>query len=217
MKNYAIIVAGGSGTRMGSTIPKQFLIIEDRPIIAQTILRFKDFDPKIEIVVVLPEDHLAIWEKVYKEHLDGISIQTTIGGATRTKSVQAGLKLVVDEDSLVAIHDAVRPFITTKIIQKSFESAKNNGSGVVAVSLKDSIREKIGNSSKARDRSNYVLIQTPQTFKSNLIKRAYDLLEQVEISDDATVFEMAGYDIYLTNGSYSNIKITTPEDLVSRF
>jgi len=218
MKNYAIIVAGGSGTRMGSTIPKQFLIIEDRPIIAQTVLKFTDFDPEIEIIVVLPEEHLSYWDKVYKEHLEGLSIRTTIGGDTRTKSVLAGLEMITEEESLVAIHDAVRPFVTAKIIQESFESASNYGSGVATVSLKDSIREIKEKGSMARDRNKFVLVQTPQTFKSDLIKKAYEFLALgEEVSDDATVFENAGYEVFLTNGSYSNIKITTPEDLVSRF
>ncbi|SNS99242.1 2-C-methyl-D-erythritol 4-phosphate cytidylyltransferase [Ekhidna lutea] len=212
MKKYAIIVAGGTGTRMKSTVPKQFLLVDDVPIIVHTIRKFQSSNKEIEIIVVLPEAHIKRWEAIQFQFFPDQNIQTAIGGITRSASVLSGLTLI-QEDGLVAIHDAVRPFVHPDIINASFKAADESGSGVAAVDLKDSIRELEGAKSIARDRSNYVLVQTPQTFRVSAIKAAYKKAGAGLFTDDASVYEAAGNHVSLVAGSYDNIKITTPEDL----
>lgn len=206
-------MAGGSGTRMKSDVPKQFLSIEGEPIIAKTITKFWEADPGTQVIVVLPEKHVGYWSSLVEEHPSFSKVKTVFGGATRTDSVKAGLD-VINEDGVVAIHDAVRPFVPVDTINSSFESGEKYGSGVAVVEMKDSLREIVeSNISKARDRSKYVLVQTPQSFNVRQLKQAYSTLESQVFTDDATAFEAAGYDVHLVEGSYSNIKITTPEDL----
>jgi len=213
MRKFAIIVAGGSGSRMKSEIPKQFLLYSGEPIIIKTLRKFQEAYDDIEIVVVLPEKHLSHWVALEKHFPFTSKIKTALGGATRTDSVKSGLE-EIHEDGLVAVHDAVRPFTSIETITSSFDSAEKKGSGVAAVTLKDSIREVLANDrSEARDRKNYVLVQTPQTFDSKKLKLAYQKAGDATFTDDATVFEKAGFDVHLVKGSYANIKITTPEDI----
>lgn len=204
-------MAGGIGTRMKSDVPKQFLQIDGEPIIVRSIRKFLNYDKEVSIVVVLPEDHIQQWESIKFQYFPDLKFRLATGGLTRTASVMSGLALI--EDGLVAIHDAVRPFVSIDTIANSFASAMNKGSGVAAVALKDSIRELQGDESIARDRSNYVLVQTPQTFKVNELKEAYEKAGVGLFTDDASVFEAAGYTVQLVDGTYDNIKITTPEDL----
>ena len=212
MKKFAIIVAGGSGTRMKSVVPKQFLDLNGEPIIIRTVRQFMKADHSIDLVVVLPKDHISHWNALKRDYPFTDSIRVAVGGASRTASVRSGLELI-PETGVVAIHDAVRPFVTPEIIIKSYQSAEKNGSGVVAVALKDSIREVTRNSkSVARDRDDFVLVQTPQSFKVELIKKAYAQLEG-DFTDDATLFEQTNQEVFLVEGSYANVKITTPEDL----
>lgn len=213
MKKYAIIVAGGLGTRMGSKTPKQFLLINDKPIIVETVLKFFTNDPEISLIVVIPQNHLEHWNQLKEKFLKDISIKVTIGGATRTDSVGKGLSMIEGEEGVVAIHDAVRPFVEDETINQSFDSAIKYGSGVACVPLKDSIRELKGKDTVSRNRSDFVLVQTPQTFKVNEIKRAYKMLARESLTDDASVYEKAGFKVNIVDGSYSNIKITTPDDL----
>ena len=210
-RHSVIIVAGGSGSRMNTEIPKQFLEVAGKPVLVHTIGAFLDFDPEIELILVLPKAHVDTWERIRSQYFPDKSIIQAEGGATRFQSVGSGLQLVTSE--LVAIHDAVRPCITLPVIQKSFESAAKFGSGLVTVPLKDSIRELVGNTSEARDRSRFRAVQTPQTFQTKLIRRAFEMEEKPTFTDDATVFEAAGNEVALVEGSYQNIKITTIEDL----
>ncbi len=205
-------MAGGSGSRMKSKVPKQFLEIEGEPVIVKTIRKFIRTDSSIRIIVVLSEKDFSIWSDI-KNRFDFVrNIAVVKGGTSRTDSVKSGLS-ELPEEGLVAVHDAVRPYIDTESIQRSFSKAKERGCGVVAVALKDSIREiKTTGESTARDRKDFVLVQTPQTFQINLLKKAYKKVGGA-YSDDATVFEKAGYPVFLVEGLYSNIKITTPEDL----
>ncbi len=211
MKRNAIIVAGGKGTRMKADVPKQFLLVDGIPIIVRTINKFLELTIN-DLIIVLPGDSLDQWEEIWGQYLKGVSLRTAEGGETRSDSVRAGLSLL--EEGLVAIHDAVRPYVSTDIIEASFVSAEKFGSGVVAIPLKDSIREIVSSeNSIARDRSNYRLVQTPQTFKLEEIKKAYESVGGATFTDDATVYEQAGYKVHLVEGDETNIKITTRADL----
>ncbi len=212
MSLYAIIVAGGKGVRMTSELPKQFIEIGGLPIIVHSVNRFLSFDATIRISVTIPGDHFRRWDEIKQKYLRNIDIQTVEGGETRFHSVKNALEHLSGE-GYVAVHDAVRPCVTTNAIAGSYEKAKQYGSAVVAVPLKDSIREKHGSGTIAKDRSDFWIVQTPQTFDLRLLKLAYDRDFQPAFTDDASVYEAAGYDITLVEGSYENIKITTPGDL----
>ncbi|RAJ94105.1 2-C-methyl-D-erythritol 4-phosphate cytidylyltransferase [Larkinella arboricola] len=215
MKNrFAIIVAGGSGTRMGTDAPKQFLSIGGMPILMHTIRRFRAYSADLNVIVVLPVSQIPVWEELCRQHQFQEAVMVIAGGKTRFQSVRNGLQSIETEDGLVAVHDGVRPFVTTSIIRNSFETAERTGSAVTCVPLKDSARLiHADGSSQAVDRASYRLVQTPQTFQLALFKRAFEVEEQPFFTDCASVVEYAGYPITLIDGSYDNIKITTPEDL----
>ncbi len=212
MQKFAIIVAGGSGTRMQSELPKQFIKLKDEPILMHTIRAFS-FE-QIQVIVVLPESQIAFWNDLCQKQAFFLEHQVVAGGNTRFESVKNGLNSIKDLEGLVAIHDGVRPIITKDIILQAFEEAEKHGNAIVSVALKDSIREIQVDKNQAKDRSNYRLIQTPQTFQLQPIKKAFDVDYQPGFTDDASVFEFAGHSIHLIEGDYKNIKITTPEDLV---
>jgi 2-C-methyl-D-erythritol 4-phosphate cytidylyltransferase len=220
-KEYALIVAGGKGTRFNSSVPKQFLELNGKPLLLHTLEAFYQYSNALEIVLVLPEEDQVTWEEICKKYGFEKPLQLETGGATRFESVRNGLKKVGDE-GLVAIHDGVRPLVTRDIIAASFELAAIHGSAVAAVQLKDSLRVidpsgqgmPASKKSQSVERSLYRLIQTPQTFRSELIKQAYALTDDIHLTDDASVAERAGHSVFLFEGSYENIKITTPEDLV---
>lgn len=215
-REYALIVAGGKGTRFGSPIPKQFLELNGRPIIIHTLEAFIRYSGEIQLVLVLPEEDISVWEDLRIRHRFDKPVVIAKGGPTRFQSVKNGLAFVSD-DALVAIHDGVRPLITTDVIQKSFTLAAIHGAAVASVPLKESLRF-VGDGgdgkNSAVDRSQYRSIQTPQTFKASLIRKAYSIDEDLTLTDDASVAEKAGVPVHLFDGSYVNIKITTPEDLV---
>jgi 2-C-methyl-D-erythritol 4-phosphate cytidylyltransferase len=213
MKKYAIIVAGGSGSRMKSELPKQFIEIAGLPILMHTLLRFKEADATIEIVLVLPENQIEFWQELLVKYDSKIDHQIVKGGASRFQSGKNGLA-IIDDNSLVAIHDGVRPFVSKDVILRSFEMAEMKGNAVVSVASKDSVRLLEGSHNQAIDRSTIRMIQTPQTFQTNLLKAAFTQEESPLFTDDASVFESAGYMINLIDGDYENIKITTPEDLI---
>lgn len=196
---------------MGSDTPKQFLTVNDKPIIVRTIERFLSYSEKIHLFVVIPQDQESIWTLIKNEYLPDRKIISVIGGQTRFESVRNGLEMV--KEGLVAIHDAVRPYVSVETISESFRSAGEKGSGVAVVSLKDSIREVTANGSRGRDRNDFRLVQTPQTFRVKEIKAAFAGVSGNDFQDDATVYENAGFSVSLVEGSYDNIKITTPEDL----
>jgi 2-C-methyl-D-erythritol 4-phosphate cytidylyltransferase len=213
MDKYAVIVAGGSGSRMKSDIPKQFLLLAGKPVLMHTIKQFALVDRNIKIVLVLPSEEIAAWESLIEDHSFQIPHSVVAGGATRVESVRNGLDQV-PSGSLVAIHDGVRPLVSTKLINISFAQALENGSGVAAVNSKDSIRKIDADTSYNVSRSEYRLMQTPQTFKSDLVKEAFLNYSGDMATDDATIVEKSGHNIVLVEGEYSNLKITTPEDLV---
>lgn len=210
---YALIVAGGKGTRIKSTVPKQFLEVNGLPILFHTIDAFFQYSASINIIVVLPADDFPIWnELVTKYHFDKKVILQT-GGETRFQSVKKGLEKI-SGDGLVAIHDGVRPLVSEAIIGASFRLAAEHKSAVASVRLKESLRVTDQDQTKAVDRSKYRIIQTPQTFQVSTIKKAYEIKEDDTLTDDASVAERSGLKISLFEGSYRNIKITTEEDLV---
>lgn len=207
IKKYAIIVAGGSGSRMKSDIPKQFIEVGGLPILMHTLKRFKEAEPEIKLILVLPESQFEYWNQLCEKY-PTVPHQLVKGGNTRFQSGLNGLK-TIENEGLVAIHDGVRPFVSAEIIQESFKIANEKGTAVVSVPSKDSVRV----NGQAIDRSTVRLIQTPQTFQIALIKKAFETEELSTFTDDASVAEHAGFTINLIEGSYENIKITTPEDL----
>ena len=211
---YVIIVAGGSGLRMGSDIPKQFIALKGKPILMRTLKKFQDAFPDIIIKLVLPKDQQEYWRSLCQQYSFSIPHEIVDGGNTRFQSVHSGLKSINATDGIVAIHDGVRPFISTAIILKSFSVAEEFGNATVAVPMKDSIRMVEEDGNFAVDRTSYKVIQTPQTFQLDLIKKAFTTPELPIFTDDASVFEHAGHKIILIEGGYENIKITTPEDLI---
>lgn len=212
MKKIALIVAGGSGSRMESDLPKQFIKLARKPILMHTIEAFFNCNVS-NIIVVLPKNQIEFWKELCSEFSFNLPHKIVAGGASRFESVQNGL-VHCNNDDLVAIHDGVRPLINAEIINKSFEIADEKGNAVAAVRLKDSIRkvDLLGNKNVNRD--GYFLIQTPQTFKCQLIKEAYQAQDHINFTDDASVLEANGHAIHLISGDYKNIKITTPEDLL---
>lgn len=214
MEKYSIIVAGGNGTRMQSAVPKQFLEINGVPIIILTLQKFLSIIDN-SIVLVLPKSEFEKWNKISSEHkIDASRINIVEGGKTRFQSVNNGLLSIVSNDAVVAIHDAVRPFIDTNTIEQSFELAIKHKAVVVCVDSKDSIRYVDSNGcNKALDRTKVKIVQTPQTFEINTIRKAYKQPEESFFTDDASVVEHCGQEIHLIEGAFSNIKITTPEDL----
>lgn len=212
MQKYAVIVAGGSGTRMQSEFPKQFIELRGLPILMHTINAFH-FDD-IQIILVLPANQIDFWKQLIDKFKYKTPHQIVIGGSARFDSVKNGLSSISSEEGLVAIHDGVRPLIDREIINRSFELAVINGNAIVSIPLKDSIRSIEASRNKQEDRSRFRLIQTPQTFQLNLIKKAFEQPFDPLFTDDASVLEKAGFSIHLIEGSYQNIKITTPEDLL---
>jgi len=214
MKEYVIIVAGGTGSRMKSDIPKQFIVVNGLPILMHTLFAFTKYSSEISIILVLPQDQFSFWEKLCSEYQFKMSYQLVAGGATRFDSVKNGLNSISEKNALVAVHDGVRPVITSNVILNSFTTALNEGTAVASVALKDSIRTvSASGTNKALDRSSVRLIQTPQTFRIDWMNKAFDQPYQTTFTDCASVLESAGYPINLFEGSYENIKITTPEDL----
>ncbi len=210
---YALIVAGGKGARIKSKIPKQFLELNGLPILMHTINAFVRYSTSVRIILVLPEEDFEIWNALCQKFNFNTPVVLQPGGESRFQSVKNGLDKI-EGDGLVAIHDGVRPLVSEDIIGASFRLAAVHQSAVAAVRLKESIRMTDQDNTKAMDRSRFRLVQTPQTFTVALIKKAYQQKEDVSMTDDASVAERAGHIISLFEGSYENIKITTPEDLI---
>ena len=214
MKKYAIIVAGGKGVRMGREIPKQFIPIGGIPILMRTIQAFYDFDSDITLILALPEEQQMYWQTLCKEYHFEIPVIVVNGGDTRYQSVKNALAKI-ETEGIVAVHDGVRPFVSKEILAAAYETAAQKGSAIPVVPVTDSIRKiGINQTSFACNRSNYCFVQTPQTFKAEWLKRAYSSPYRPEFTDDASVVEQHGLNIFIVNGDPKNIKITTPIDLI---
>jgi 2-C-methyl-D-erythritol 4-phosphate cytidylyltransferase len=213
LKKHVIIVGGGSGTRMNTPVPKQFMLLDGKPVLMHTVAKFAEADPDIQIIIVLRKDQIDFWKQLCKEYDFCISHQIAEGGETRFNSVKSGLTFVT-LGSIVGIHDAARPLVNSKIIQTAFKAAEMYGNAVPAIPVLDSIRQIDSGLSIAVDRSKYCAIQTPQCFLSVVLLSAYEQEYKYTFTDDASVVEAAGHKIHLIDGNSDNIKITTPRDLI---
>ncbi|MBV7533899.1 2-C-methyl-D-erythritol 4-phosphate cytidylyltransferase [Chitinophaga sp. sic0106] len=209
----AIIVAGGSGSRMQSAVPKQFLDLNGKPVLYHTIAAFAGAYADMRIVLVLPEAHFESAEKVLSHFARRPDITLVKGGDTRFHSVKNGLQQA-GADAVVFVHDGVRPLISTALIRSCYEAALQYGSAIPVIDMKDSIREVQGDVNRAVDREKYKIIQTPQTFLSEVLLPAFELPYDPLFTDEATVAERLGHRIHLVAGEEANIKITKPLDLV---
>lgn len=212
-KEYAIITAGGKGSRMGSDIPKQFMELNGLPVIMHTINAFIDYSSDIKVILVLPEDGMQEWGRFNEKYPIKTKIHLCTGGEKRFDSVKNGLELV-EEEGLVAIHDAVRPLVSTRLIIKCFQTAAKEGNAIPVIPLQDSMRELNGEDNRPANRDVFRLVQTPQVFDISLIKKAYEQAYRSSFTDDATVAEALGAKIHLVEGEKRNIKITTQEDFL---
>lgn len=212
MKKYVIIVAGGSGKRMGADVPKQFLPLVGKPVLMHTVEAFYRYDKDMQVLLVLPEAHFSYWHELCMQYAFNKPVTLVCGGRERFFSVQNALQFVPD-DALVAVHDGVRPLVDVTTIEQAFLSAAANGSGIPVVPETDSLRQVIGNQNKSVNRTEFVRVQTPQVFQSTLLKAAYGQSYTPLFTDDASVFESMGHTVSLTTGQVSNIKLTTPSDM----
>lgn len=210
---YVVIVAGGQGTRMGTAIPKQFLEIHGKPILFHTIKAFTDTLPDSRIILVLPAQQISYAQMVLQHFGQGLDVTIVTGGPTRFHSVQNGLNAIATP-GIVMVHDGVRPLVRADLILRCRQQAIEKGSAIPAIAVADSVRKTTGGElSQPIDRSALRLIQTPQTFRSELLLPAYQQEYQESFTDEATVCEASGHQVHLIEGIKNNIKITTPEDI----
>jgi len=213
MKKAAIIVAGGSGSRMGGEVPKQFQLIGNKPVVLWSLAAFYNYDPKIHLILVIPQDHFSLWETLREEFKPAFNVTLVAGGEERYHSVQNGLKAITDED-IIAIHDGVRPFIDLVTITRCFDAAHKTGTAIPVIESVDSIRLLIPDGSRPLKRRDVKRVQTPQVFRREVIQKAYSQSFKDGFTDEATVCEMSGCKVTLVEGSKLNLKITTPEDMM---
>jgi|SRR6218665_3464588 len=211
MKRSFIITAGGSGIRMGSTIPKQFLLLDGKPLMMHTIERLHAFDHVAEIVVALPEQHIAYWEELTEKYDFDIVHKIVEGGSERFFSIKNALYFCTGD--FVAVHDAVRPFVSEETLVRLFRDTSKEAV-IPVMPISESLREVNGDSTRAVIRSNYVSVQTPQVFRRRILEEGYQQDYSSKFTDDASVVEALGYSISTVEGNVENIKITTPIDLI---
>jgi 2-C-methyl-D-erythritol 4-phosphate cytidylyltransferase len=213
MKKIAVIVAGGNGTRMNSTLPKQFLLLKNKPVLFYTLQTFLEAYSDLDIILVLPEEHIAAGQEIIDAYFDYRRIQITAGGRTRFHSVQNGLQLIKDE-SIVFVHDGVRCLLSADLIHRCYEAALEYGAAVPVIPSKDSVRLQREDRNEAIDREMVKLVQTPQTFHSKILLPAFKIDFKDKFTDEATVVEAFGLKIHLVEGEENNFKITRPADLL---
>ena len=208
MIKYAIIVAGGTGSRMGSNLPKQFMLLKDKPVLYYSIKTFLDAYDDLEIILVLPAAFTNIGEEIIDAYFDKEKIKIAIGGDTRFQSVKNGLKLVEGE-SIIFVHDAVRCLVSVNLIHRCYELAMQTGAAVPVIPSKDSVRILNDDGNGVVDRNKVMLVQTPQTFHSKILLPAFDIDYKDKFTDEATVVEAYGLRVSLAEGEETNIKITS--------
>jgi 2-C-methyl-D-erythritol 4-phosphate cytidylyltransferase len=214
MNTTAIIVAGGQGSRMNHAVPKQFIELDGKPVLIHTIAAFLEADHAMQIILVLPKEHLSEGEHLSKAYFSEKNIRCVVGGETRFHSVKCGLDIITSTD-LVLVHDAVRCLITPDLIRRCMHQAAEKGSAIPSIPAKDSIRMMEGEIKNIPlDRAQIRLVQTPQVFQYDLLIKAFQLPYQNNFTDEATVVELAGHPVHLIEGEEENIKITFPSDLL---
>ena len=217
MKRYLIIVAGGKGVRMGGDLPKQFQLLDGKPLVMVTIENMYAMDVTMHIILVLPKEQIELWEELCAEYDFKVPVTVVTGGTTRFHSVQNGLAAIEDqEEALVGVHDGVRPFLAVTVFDELFREAAINGAVVPVTPVYESMRRFIGGQGATEPvpRDRYRLVQTPQVFKLSLLRRAYEQLYMENFTDDASVVENLGEPVQIVDGNRENIKITTPYDFV---
>lgn len=213
MKKYAVVVAGGSGVRMGGSLPKQFLSLRGKPVLYHTLQTFLESYPDLQVILVVPVDYTEMAREIIDAYFDKERIRITGGGATRFHSVQNGLALV-EEESVIFVHDAVRCLLSTELVHRCYLQALETGTAVPVVATKDSIRLLTAEGNEAIDREKIKLVQTPQTFHSKILLPAFQIDYKDKFTDEATVVEAFGMKVSLVEGEENNIKITRPLDLL---
>ena len=213
MKKTAVIVAGGNGSRMNTALPKQFLLLNGKPILFYTLDTFLKAYNDLNIILVLPEEYIAAGQEIIDAFFDYNRIQITIGGRTRFHSVQNGLQLIKTE-SIVFVHDGVRCLLSADLIQRCHDAAIEHGSAIPVIDAKDSVRMLRGEFYEAIDRHTIKLVQTPQTFHSKILLPAFKIDYKDRFTDEATVVESFGLKVHLIEGEENNFKITKPQDLL---
>ena len=211
-KRGVVIVAGGSGSRMQSALPKQFLMLGGEPIVARTINTFSEALPGAEIVVVLPEAHIPLWENL-RARFDVAPHRIVAGGKERFHSVLNGINALSSEVEYIAVHDGVRALVTKRLIIRAMLAVEEHDAVIPVVDVVDSYRRVEGDDSYIVPRSELRIVQTPQIFKAQLLRDAYNVAFSPTFTDDASVVEAFGGHITLVEGERTNIKITTPEDI----
>lgn len=213
--DYAVIVAGGKGLRMGASIPKQFLPVNGLPVLMLTIKRFREYDGALKIILVLPKEQHEYWNELCKNYHFTAAYAVVEGGETRFHSVRNGLAAIPDDtEGVVGIHDGVRPFPSVEVIRACYETARTAKAVIPVVPVVETVRHIVpGGKTETVDRADYRLVQTPQTFDIQLLKHAYAQPYKDCFTDDASVVESAGNEVTLIEGNRENIKITTPFDL----
>lgn len=213
MKKYAIIVAGGSGIRMGGSLPKQFMLLKDKPVLYYTLKVFIEAYNDLQIILVLPVDYTDMGQEIIDTYFDKRRIKIIAGGDTRFQSVKNGLALI-DLDAIIFVHDGVRCLLSKELIYRCYDTAVETGSAIPAIISKDSIRllTEVGN--ETYDRDKVMLIQTPQTFQSKILLPAFQVVFEDKFTDEATVVEANGIKVSLVEGEENNFKITRPLDLL---
>jgi len=212
-RRVMVIVAGGSGSRMNSDIPKQFIVMCGKPVLMYTLERFRDFDRNMELILVLPKNQIEYWEELCIKYQFDIKCKVAHGGSTRFESVKNGLA-IIDGECLVGVHDGVRPFVSNETLNNCFFVAQIHGSAIPVTDSIESIRLLTDVGSQSVDRQKYKMVQTPQVFHFSKLIESYSQPYEESFTDDASVYEKAGYKVSLAQGNRENIKITTPMDLI---
>ena len=215
MRTIAIIVAGGSGTRFGAQMPKQFLALQGKPILMRTIEAFIEADNRFDVIVTLPVDQMEVWRDLCCEHGFTVPHHVVAGGETRWHSVKNALDSISDvaDVDVIAVHDGVRPLASTDLINRCLATAREQGSAIPVVMLNDSVRQLDADGSRALDRASLRAVQTPQVFDARLLMESYGQPFDPTFTDDASVVERAGHTVALVEGEPANLKITRPMDL----
>lgn len=214
MNEAVIIVAGGMGTRVGGDLPKQFIELKGKPIIFHAIEQFTKANSEIQVIVVMHPEYISMWEELCERYGVMENCELCAGGDERFHSVRNGLDLLGQDCAVVAIHDAVRPFVSESTILRCFAEARNSGAAIPVIPIYDSLRKVDGEESRHEDRSLYRAVQTPQCFDAEILKAAYRQPYDPSFTDDASVVEAFGQTVRLVDGNRANFKITTPFDLL---